>query len=188
MQLSTEKINAMLHELSVNNSQEALKSLYLYYYSKLNTFLSYYVRDHQVIQEIISDSFLAIWEQKNRLSGIYNFNAYIYGVARNRAVSHLRKELAKSKDVEIETVSPYLQGSSDPESVLITEELTVLLNKTIETLPAKSKLVFKLIREENLKYKDAAEVLDVSVKTIEAHMTLAVKRLREALSKEINND
>lgn len=188
MQLSPEKINQLVCELSVNNSQEALEALYLNYYSKLNVFILHYVKDSQITEEIISDTFLSIWEKREKLSLIYNFNAYVYGIARNISISYIRKELVKNKTIDFSSIETYMQGTDNPENELIESELTYRLNNAIESLPDKCKFVFKLIREENLKYKEVAEIMEISVKTIEAHMSLAIKRLRKTLSAELDND
>lgn len=60
-------------------------------------------------------------------------------------------------------------------------------NEAINTLPDKCKMAFKLIREDKMKYKDAANILEISVKTLEAHIATAVRKLRESLAKEIND-
>lgn len=75
----------------------------------------------------------------------------------------------------------YSRTETTPEDDLISKELTHKLNQAIDSLPNQCKMAFKLIREDNLKYKEAAEVLNISVKTLEAHITKAVKTLREVI-------
>ena len=79
----------------------------------------------------------------------------------------------------------FFQTDTTPEEDFISKETVNSLNNAINSLPDKCKMAFKLVREDKMKYKDAAQVLDISVKTLEAHITTAVKKIREALSKEL---
>jgi RNA polymerase sigma-70 factor (ECF subfamily) len=76
-----------------------------------------------------------------------------------------------------------LQFQPDPESLLIRAEMTQQVVAAIDRLPPKCKLIFKLVRLDGLKYKDVAQLLDISVKTVEAQLAIAVKKIGKALSK-----
>ena len=78
-------------------------------------------------------------------------------------------------------------SSSDPETDFIRKELRNRLNEAVESLPVQNKIAFKLVRELRLKYKEAAEIMGISLKTLEAHVTSATKRLEKILSEEINS-
>lgn len=87
-------------------------------------------------------------------------------------------ELSNINDVDIDL---FYNTTTNPESIYISQETIVALNKAIEELPTKTKLAFLMIRENEMKYKDAAEVLGVSVKTLEKQVAAAVAKLKEAL-------
>jgi RNA polymerase sigma-70 factor (family 1) len=186
MNISNEKQKQLIHELSTNNSQEALKSIYIAFYPRLFRFVMYYVKSEPVAEEVVCDTFLSIWQQRSQLFAIYNFNNYIYSIARNLAINYLRKKTNLIEKVEISDLHNISNLFVNPESELISSELMNKLNQAVEKLPERCRLVFKLIREENLKYKEVASILNISVKTAEAHMSLAVKRLRETLKNDIN--
>lgn len=78
----------------------------------------------------------------------------------------------------------FTQTDTTPEDDLISKERINQLNKAIDALPAKCKMAFKLVREDKLKYKEVAEILDISIKTLEAHLANAVKKLRDSLASE----
>jgi RNA polymerase sigma-70 factor (ECF subfamily) len=78
-------------------------------------------------------------------------------------------------------VDIYFRTDTTPEDDMISKELTKTLDDAINSLPNQCKIAFKLIREDNMKYKDAADLLNISVKTLEAHITKAIKELRLAL-------
>ncbi len=185
MNMSSEKLKEMIHKVSVDDSQDAFKEIYLSFYSKLLHLAIYYVKSEEVAEEIVLDVFGEVWEKRARLAEIYNFNAYICQMVRNVSVNYIRKQLDSPRTLDgLDEHSVFSVGET-PESDLISMELMNKLNDTIETLPDRCKLVFKLIREENLKYKEVAAMLNISLKTTEAHMTLAVKRLRKVIEQNL---
>lgn len=183
MNIAAEKLERMLREMAVNDSHEAFKTVYLAYYSRLMAVAFHYVRSEQAAEDIVADTFRDVWTQRSRLPDLQNFNAYICQMVRNKAVSYFRKNDRRTDLFDsIETQSLFYTPET-PETELLSSELMTLLNQAIDRLPDRNRLVFKLIREENLRYKEVAQMLDISIKTIEAHMTLAIKRLRSVLAK-----
>ncbi len=87
------------------------------------------------------------------------------------------------EQVSLDEISIDLFTSTEttPEEELISQEGIHRLNLAIDSLPAKCKMAFKLVREDKLKYKEVAAILDISVKTLEAHLANAVRKLRKHL-------
>ena len=162
-------------EMALSDSQTALKSLYMTYFGPLMRFTGMYVSSPAEAEEIVSDTFLAIWNNRKQLPGISNFDSYIYTVARHKAISYYRKQ--HMEQVSLDEISIDLFTSTET-----TQEGIHRLNLAIDSLPAKCKMAFKLVREDKLKYKEVAAILDISVKTLEAHLTNAVRKLRETLA------
>ena len=82
------------------------------------------------------------------------------------------------------SIDLFIHTETTPEDDLISKERINRLNKAIDSLPNKCKIAFKLVREDKLKYKEVAAILDISVKTVEAHLASAIKKLRESLTSE----
>ena len=160
-------------EIALSDSQTAFKSLYLAYFQRLMRFTSLYVPSSVEAEEIVSDTFLSLWNNRKSLPEISNFDSYIYGIARHKAISLYRTQHMEKVQID--------------EEELISKECIDHLNEAINALPDKCKMAFKLIREDKMKYKDAANILEISVKTLEAHIATAVRKLRESLAKEIND-
>lgn len=87
-------------------------------------------------------------------------------------------------DIESFSVDLFFRTETTPEDNLISKETIAHINAAINRLPEKTKVTFKLIREDNLKYKEVSEILGISIKTVEAHMSTAMRKLRETLEKE----
>lgn len=133
-------------------------------------------------EEILSDTFLALWDNRESLMEVTNFNSYIYGIARHKAISFCRKRRLDNIAIDEYPLDLFVHTDTTPEDNLISKEAIKYINAAINSLPEKTKITFKLIREDNLKYKEVADILGISIKTVEAHMNIAVRKLREALS------
>lgn len=175
-------IDILLKKISEENSEIALESLYKSYFDKLMRFVQLYVNSEQVSEEIISDIFFTIWKSRDSLPEIKNFNAYLYKMARNMSIDYLRRHKMSFDRLEDIHFDLYLGTETTPEEDLISKELIDQLDDAIDKLPNQCKMAFKLIREDHLKYKEAADILNVSVKTVEAHITKAVKILRQVIN------
>ena len=169
-----------LCEMALTDSQAAFKSLYLTYFQRLIRFTRLYVSSTVEAEEIVSDTFLAVWNNRKSLLKVTNFDSYIYSIARHKAISYYRS--IHMEQIELNELS--IDLFIHPEDDLISKEKINQLNNAIEALPAKCKTAFKLVREDKLKYKEVAAILEISVKTLEAHLATAIKKLREFLRKE----
>jgi RNA polymerase sigma-70 factor (ECF subfamily) len=170
-----------VYEMATSDSEIALKSLYMCYFEQLIRFTGLYVSSSGEAEELVSDTFLAIWENRRSLLTVGDINAYIYSIARHKAISYFRKQHLDQVSLDDLPQDFFANTDTTPEDDLISQEEISRLNDAINSLPPKCKMAFKLVREDNLKYKEVAAILDISVKTLEAHLATAVKKLREAL-------
>ena len=136
-----------------------------------------YVKSSQIAEELVSDVFFALWENRKQLVEINNFDAYIYRIAKFRVLKYLRDDKTLTVDLDEVPIELFAFTETTPDDDYISRESIDALNEAIEQLPAKSKLAFKLVREDGMKYKDAAEHLGISVKTLEAQLTYAMKKI-----------
>ena len=136
-----------------------------------------YVKSSQIAEELVSDVFFALWENRKQLVEMTNCDAYIYRIAKFRVLKYLRDNKTLTVDLDEVPIELFAFTETTPEDDYISRELIDTLNEAIEQLPTKSKLAFKLVREDGMKYKDAAEHLGISVKTLEAQLTYAMKKI-----------
>jgi len=178
----TAQIIQWVCDMALSDSQAAFKSLYLEYFQRMMRFTSLYVSTTMEAEEIVSDTFLAVWNNRKSLPNISNFNSYIYTIARNKIVDYYRQQEIEKTELNERTIDLFIHTETTPEQELISKEEVDRLNLAINSLPEKCKEAFKLVREDKLKYKEVASILNISIKTLEAHMATAVKKLRKALS------
>jgi RNA polymerase sigma-70 factor (ECF subfamily) len=139
------------------------------------------VKSKEIAEELVSDVFFAVWENRKKLSEINNFDAYIYKIAQYKVFNHLRNKQPESIDPDSIPIDLFAHTETTPEDECISKELIERMNDAIEQLPPKAKMVFKLVREDGMKYREAATHLGISTKTLEAHLVAAVKKLMKIL-------
>ncbi|WP_087149048.1 RNA polymerase sigma-70 factor [Pedobacter lusitanus] len=151
----------------------------LFFYSnnfqKLILVSDRYVKNMHVAEEIVQDMFLKIWEDKELLLYVNSVKAYLYRSVVNASINYINRQ----KNIEKHHLK-IAEHLTDDDIDIINEqnELIVLLYNEIEQLPEKCQKVFKLSRLEGLKYRDIAAELSISEKTVENHMSNALRLLR----------
>jgi RNA polymerase sigma-70 factor (family 1) len=167
------------------DDQQAYKELFTSLYSYLFHFAKSLVKAKEPAEEIISDVFIKIWEKRKDLEKIENLKLYLYVSTRNIAYNYLdkQKRIATNPldDIRAEFTSVYF----DPEQLLITADMLDRIQKAVEQLPPKCKMIFKLTKEDGLKYKEVAEILNISIKTVENQLAIAVQKIGTAVSFDI---
>ncbi len=176
-------MNSIKDFLNGENSERAFRFIVRTYQVKIIRFISLFVHNDQECEELASDVFLSLWTNRDKLSEVLDLDSYIFIMAKNRALNHLRKGKTELIDLDSFQVDIFHNTQTNPESIFITQETVEALNEVINELPHKTKLAFHLVREDKMKYKDAAEILGVSIKTIEKQVAAAVTKLKERLSK-----
>ncbi len=148
------------------------------YYLPLCHFSNRYVNDMDTARSLVQEVFVAIWTNRERLIINHSIKSYLYHAVKNKSINLLKSGKHNS------TIDDTISGiPAQPFLDLVEEaELQGLINKSINQLPEKCREIFLLSRFEELKYTEIAVKLNISVKTVEMQMGIALKRLREKLS------
>lgn len=177
-----------LHKVSLENDMESFKMLYRHYLPVLFRFCMAIVHSKEIAEEIVDDVLMNLWEKRDHLHKIENPDVYLYVAVKNKSLDYLSKSHLR-ETVDISAVSnDYLIFNIDPEQLMITEEMKKRIYQAIDQLPPRCKHIFSLIKEDGLKYKDVASILNLSVKTVEAQMAIAMKKLMTAVLIYTNED
>ncbi len=180
--MSSKVIFTYLHRVAKEGDRQSFKELYNHYFKRLLHFSFLIVGTKETAEEIVNDVFLKIWERRKTLYEIDNPDVYFYVATKNKSLDVLKSQTTHTSDIE-NINEAALKVSINPESIMISKELRKKIEKAIETLPPRCKLIFKLVKEDGLKYKEAAAILDLSPKTIENQLSIATKKLIQILLK-----
>ena len=164
-----------------NHDRGAFEQIFKTYYADLCKFSVKYVRDEQVAEEIVQEVFINIWERRSSLTITTSIKSYLFTAIRNRSFNYLKLQLPKEqKKVDLEGLG--FLDEDNREQEMIMDELKEYVHTAIESLPNKCRIIFNLSRNAGMTYKEIAEELDLSVKTVENQIGLALKKLRENLN------
>lgn len=162
---------------AVLKDEQVFKDLYRQYFVKLYRFATSLVHCNEAAEEIVHDVLVNLWKRRNTFDEITNLNTYLYVSVKNLSLNYLRDQY-KPKQIDIETLyNKSSHISIDPESLFIDKEQAEHLNTLINNLPLRCKLIFKLIKVDGLKYKEAAALLNISSKTVENQLAIAFKKI-----------
>lgn len=161
--------------------KKAFEEIYRCYYSQLGSFLMRYVNSKKMAEDIIHNVFFSLWENRTSLKACGTLKAYLYKSVRNQAFNQLSKE-KKTDIVEITEYPGRIDEEATPETVLEMKELKQAYKYALKTLPEKRRHIFLMHREDKLTYREIAEVLDISIKTVETQISRSLKYLLKQLS------
>ncbi len=179
--LAADEILLLLNRIAEHSDETALKQLFDEFYPRLLVFTDSFVKNRPVAEELVEDVFIKLWENKNLLPGITSLPAYLFRVAKNNLLNY-QKSNKNQSHLDIDAVAISLQATvKNPEELFIAAEAIHRVNAAIALLPPKCRLVFRLLKEDGLKYREVAELLQLSVKTVENQMSFALKKIGEAI-------
>ncbi len=180
------KIDIVEIQLRLGQGDEAaFRILYDYYSPRLFQFAYAIIHSREMAEEIVADVFLQIWRKRVRIASLENLNWYLHITTRNISYTYYRKNNRRKNFDFDEAVLSYYQVHTTPEEILIGQEVLQVINQAINDLPSKCKLIFRLVKEDNLKYREVAELLHLTPKTVENQMGIAVKKIHEAIRKRL---
>ncbi|MGL4779943.1 MAG: RNA polymerase sigma factor [Bacteroidales bacterium] len=163
-----------------HDDKKAFEELFDLFYEDIYKFVRYFVSEFDA-EDIVSESFISIWRNRGRLNLVTDFNAYIYTIARNLSYSFLHSN-NKIQNVSLDELPVTLDiDYTKVDTDLLRDEVEDVYIEALNSLPERCKLIFMMVREDNLKHKEIADILQISVGTIEQQMNIAIRKLVEAV-------
>ena len=179
--LSEDITSAVLH-VSEHEDEASFEKIFKHFYPRLLSFAESFLKNHGLAEEVVEDVFIKLWANRKVLSAIKNLTSYLYTATKNETINclakHKRHVNLSLDEVEVEPV----HFQKTPENILISEEILREIEIAINSLPPRCQLIFRLIKEDGLKYRETADLLNISVKTVETQMSLALSKIMEFIS------
>ena len=160
-------------------TRASFRQLYDRMFEPLCRFLAYYTADSVQIEDVVQDVFIKLWEDRDVLQ-IESINAYLYRSARNRMLNYIRDE--KHRNTLLEQWVLHETGKHQGKDCFNIDEFSQRVQGAIDALPEKCRIIFNLSKKEKLTYKQIANHLNISVKTVETQMGIALRKIRKHLS------
>jgi len=158
---------------------EAFRKIFEFYQEGVFNFLLYRLNDIETAEDLLQEVFLKIWINRQNLDENKSIKAYIYTTANNLSLNHKRhKKVVYNYRKEYKDIN---KQTETPHQLLESKEFQEQLFQVIENLSDKVRIVFLMSRVEKLSYKEIADRLDISIKTVESHIVKALKQIREVV-------
>jgi RNA polymerase sigma-70 factor (ECF subfamily) len=181
-------INQLLHlqKRVAGGEQRAFEDLYRLFFARLFNFVVLYVHKKEIAEEIVNDVMMKIWNRREELATIRHLETYLFVAARNHSLNYLSQYSPFHIELEPDNGQGQLINLTDPGKEMEWKELSFRLNQAIDELPDQCRTVFRLIREEGFRYKQVAEILNISPRTVETQLFRAIKKLDAIITMKKN--
>lgn len=171
-----------------NSDIAAFKEVFDKYYAPLCMYASCILKDSNNAEEIVQELFYVIWKNRSSLPVLHSLRGYLYNAVRNQSIQYLehnnvvnRYKTSEKKNQRDDDSSP------DPQQQIEMSELEELIKTTLARLPERCRQIFFMQRTEDKKYKEIADTLQISVKTVEADITKTLKTLKAEIETYFNS-
>jgi RNA polymerase sigma-70 factor (family 1) len=174
--MTKESLQRLLLNIA-NGDEKAFRQIFDYYSSKIYHFALKLTHSTVLAEEIVQEIFLKIWNNREKLSEVEFFPAYLYTIARNHAFNVL-KRIAIEANANAKLVAKLPLHHSETEEGIICGDYESHLDRIVNSLPPQQKKVYSLCHGEGLKYEEAAERLNISRLTVKTHMQSALRTIK----------
>lgn len=162
-----------------SGDHDAFHSIFVKYFSKTRFFISSIIKSDAVAEELAQDVFVKIWVNREELPELKSFSSYLYRIAKNTAINYLNRRYLEEKYIQTQTVidEKYVSIEED----MYVKDIELLVQLVVDTMPPQRKRIFEMSRHENIDNNEIALRLNISKKTVENHLNLALKEIRKIL-------
>ncbi|MEJ8818916.1 RNA polymerase sigma-70 factor [Lacibacter sp. H407] len=178
---SYKSVRDLQRRIAIYEDEAAYKELFMILFHSLTRFATGIVHSKETAEEIVSDVFISIWNDRARLNEIEDLQLYIFIAVKNNAIRKLKQQNKRVTisidEIDVEMDSLY----QNPEDQVMSSESLHHIEAAINSLPPRARLVFKLAKEDKMRYKEIANLLNISVKTVDNQLAIALKKLAQAV-------
>lgn len=179
----------VIHELELveriaGGDEKAFLTVFETYFKDLCFFVERYVHSAAMAEDLAQEVFIRIWEHRQQLREVRSFRSYLYTAAKNHTLNALKKA-ARSAAIMGAIVTAYYQGHNTTEENIQSREYLEQLHRAIENLPARSREIFRLCREQKKTYEEVASLMGISKNAVKNHMVFSMKQLKRTVEAEL---
>ena len=175
--LQTAAIQEIQKRIALYEDMKAYKELYYMLFDQLHRFSYSFVKSNEAAEEIVSDVFIKIWEIRARLTDIDNLKVYIYTITKNFSINYIHRNYKNvALSIDEMDIEPQV-NVGNPEELFISAEILSRIREGIRQLPPQCRLIFQLVKEDGLKYKEVASILHISPLTVRNQLAIAIRKI-----------
>ncbi len=162
------------------NDSVALRILFERYFEALCFFSFQILKTIELSEESVSDVFTNIWLKRKTIDIKTNFRTYLYTAVKNQSINYLRKEKRYSQNMDSSNLH-LIVSDQTADQLVLQQNLENKIDSLLKELPEKRGIIFRMNRIDGLSYKEIAEILSISISTVQNQMVKAIKHIADQL-------
>ncbi len=180
------QIQSLFQRVCYENDIQAYNELYIALCARLIHFSASIVSSFHLAEEIVSDVFITLWQKRNDLSHVENPVVYLYVSTKNLSLNTLAQQ-KKHQHSSLDHINlEMLSIAPEAENGMLSAEVSQKIEKAIRSLPTRCQLIFRLIKHDGLSYREVAILLNISTKTVDAQLAIAVKKISQVIRYDLS--
>lgn len=166
----------------IAGDEGAFCELYAAYKNRLIYFAMRFLKSREYAEDIFQDAFTVIWESRRFINPDASFSAYLYTIVRNRILNQLR-ELANENHLKEQILLQAIDHSNNTSNEILANDLQKLISHALQQLTPRQREIFEMSREKQMSHKEIAEALGISINTVQEHISISLRLVRDYLKK-----
>lgn len=185
--MNIHKTNSLVNEHDlvirlINGDEKAFCELYASYKDRLLYFALKFVKSREFAEDIFQDVFTTIWQTRRSIDPDASFSSYLYTIVKNRVLNQLRDQ-TKEQQIKDKILSQAIDYTDSTVDHILSNDLKELIERAVEQLTPRQRKIFEMSREGLMSHQEIADTLDISVNTVQQHISSSLKTIRSFLIK-----
>lgn len=166
----------------IEGDEDAFCELYAAYKNRLIYFAMRFLKSREYAEDIFQDAFAVVWQGCRFINPDASFSAYLYTIVRNRILNQLR-DLSNQDKLREQILSQAVNYTNETKDEIIANDLRQFISRALQQLTPRQREIFQMSRERQMSHREIAEVLGISVNTVQESISISLRTLRTYLEK-----
>lgn len=166
----------------IGGDEDAFCELYAAYKNRLIYFAMRFLKSREYAEDIFQDAFAVVWQGRRFINPDASFSAYLYTIVRNRILNQLR-DLSNQDKLREQILSQAVNYTNETKDEIIANDLRQFISRALQQLTPRQREIFQMSRERQMSHREIAEVLGISVNTVQESISISLRTLRTYLEK-----
>ena len=166
----------------IEGDEDAFCELYAAYKNRLIYFAMRFLKSREYAEDIFQDDFAVVWQGRRFINPDASFSAYLYTIVRNRILNQLR-DLSNQDKLREQILSQAVNYTNETKDEIIANDLRQFISRALQQLTPRQREIFQMSRERQMSHREIAEVLGISVNTVQESISISLRTLRTYLEK-----
>lgn len=186
-EISNDHLKRLWDQVCLHDDLKSFELLFYQLNRNLLIFCDTIIHNEAAAEELVSDLFVHVWNNRATLTHVLTPRSYLYAAVKNKSLNYLKQFSHLQLQVDLSD-NVAVMDSTDPNTLLERKEFFAKIDSIIARLPTQTLLVFRLVKEDGMKYDEVAKLLHISPRTVQTHMRIAFQKISGLLKSFVDRD